>query len=159
MTQTGRLPFSISLIKKLTGSQRRWGRLAFLARLFIILSLFNAYVFVIQPYLMSYTSHSIAILFTLLAIAICFKIIISISRLHDFGAHGAFALLMLVPAINILFMLFLGTRKGDILANKYGSPTPSANWEKAIALVGSCITIIGFFFLLAQDLIVLFYYY
>ena len=135
-------------------NQRR-GRLAFLARLFIILSLFNAYVFVIQPYLLPYTSHDVAILLILLAIAIYFKTMISIPRLHDFNAHGAFALLMLVPVINILFMIFLSTKKGDILANQYGSPAPSAIWEKVI----SCITIIGFFFLLAQDLMNLFYYH
>ncbi len=159
MTQTGQLPFSISLIKKLTGSQRRWGRLAFLARLFIILFVFYTYTSDVQPYVTQYTSHSLAVLVVVWIICSCFKIMMSIPRLHDFGAHPAFAFIMLIPAINMIFMVFLGIKKGDTLANKYGEPMALCLWEKILGWIAVATASCLFFFLLAQDLNSIFNYY
>jgi uncharacterized membrane protein YhaH (DUF805 family) len=43
-----------------------------------------------------------------------------IKRLHDLGKNGWYALLVLVPLINLLFILYLGFVPGNTGVNKYG---------------------------------------
>ena len=43
-----------------------------------------------------------------------------IKRLHDPGKSGWYALVVLIPLINLLFILYLGFIPGNTGANKYG---------------------------------------
>jgi uncharacterized membrane protein YhaH (DUF805 family) len=43
-----------------------------------------------------------------------------IKRLHDLGKSGWYALVVLIPLINLLFILYLGFVPGNTGVNKYG---------------------------------------
>ncbi len=43
-----------------------------------------------------------------------------IKRLHDLGKSGWYALVVLIPLINLLFILYLGFVPGNTCVNKYG---------------------------------------
>jgi uncharacterized membrane protein YhaH (DUF805 family) len=46
----------------------------------------------------------------------------AVRRLHDVGLSGLFALLLLIPAVGIVFALYLILRNGASETNKYGAP-------------------------------------
>ncbi len=46
----------------------------------------------------------------------------TIKRLHDVDLSGWYSLLLIVPFINIVFILYLIIRKGNGLVNKFGKP-------------------------------------
>jgi uncharacterized membrane protein YhaH (DUF805 family) len=48
----------------------------------------------------------------------------TLRRLHDINMSGWWMLLILVPPINILFLLFLSLKSGDDSENDYGLPPP-----------------------------------
>lgn len=43
-----------------------------------------------------------------------------VKRLHDLGKSGWYALVVLIPFFNLLFILYLGFAPGNIGTNKYG---------------------------------------
>ena len=47
-----------------------------------------------------------------------------VKRLHDLGRSGWYALVVLIPFFNLLFILYLGFAPGNTGANKYGEGTP-----------------------------------
>lgn len=47
-----------------------------------------------------------------------------VKRLHDLGKSGWYALVVLIPFLNLLFILYLGFAPGNIGANKYGEEPP-----------------------------------
>lgn len=47
-----------------------------------------------------------------------------VKRLHDLGKSGWYALVVLIPFLNLLFILYLGFAPGNIGDNKYGVEPP-----------------------------------
>ncbi len=43
-----------------------------------------------------------------------------VKRLHDLGKSGWYALVVLIPFFNLLFILYIGFAPGNIVTNKYG---------------------------------------
>lgn len=54
-------------------------------------------------------------------IAIIPTLAVSVRRLHDIGKSGWFLLLMFIPLINIILVVLILAKDGDIGDNKYGS--------------------------------------
>lgn len=49
------------------------------------------------------------------------NLMLNIRRCHDLDMHGAFALLCILPLINVLFTLYLLFARGTVGWNKYGA--------------------------------------
>lgn len=63
-------------------------------------------------------------------ISLIFYMICSVKRLHDFNKSGWLSLIILIPLINLIFMLYLACHHGDTEPNKYGEPQITLWWEK-----------------------------
>lgn len=59
-------------------------------------------------------------------------IMFAIRRLHDTGASGGWAVLLIIPLLNILISLYLLIKKGDPQANRFGPPRQTRTWEKVV---------------------------
>lgn len=75
------------------------------------------------------------ILFILNIIILIPALIFSVRRLHDFNMSGWFALLELIPLLNILMFLALMLIPGSETCNKYGEPRASKTWEVVLAFL------------------------
>ncbi|NNH26329.1 DUF805 domain-containing protein [Acinetobacter terrestris] len=62
-----------------------------------------------------------------------FSFVFTIRRLHDRNHIGWLSLLILVPGINLLFILYLIFAKGDDRSNQYGPRRNAKGWEKVLA--------------------------
>ncbi|MGB8634465.1 MAG: efflux RND transporter permease subunit [Rhodanobacteraceae bacterium] len=58
-----------------------------------------------------------------LAVALGLFMMVAIKRSHDRNRNGLFALLLLVPAVNLWPLFDLGLRKGDDENNRFGAPS------------------------------------
>lgn len=74
-----------------------------------------------------------------------FYIVITARRLHDLNQSGWFMLLMLLPVINLVFILYLLFASGTKGPNTYGVPRPSAIWEKLLAWLIIIISLLSIF--------------
>ncbi|WP_111894994.1 DUF805 domain-containing protein [Acinetobacter sp. MB5] len=59
--------------------------------------------------------------------------IFMIQRLHDLNQSGWMSLLLLIPMINLFFVIYLLLAPGSSHANNYGSPHRTSAWEKLCA--------------------------
>lgn len=62
-----------------------------------------------------------------------FSFVFTIRRLHDRNHIGWLSLLILVPGINLVFILYLIFAKGDDRSNQYGPRRNAKGWEKVLA--------------------------
>ncbi|RKG30810.1 DUF805 domain-containing protein [Acinetobacter tianfuensis] len=76
---------------------------------------------------------------------IYFYIVLTARRLHDRNNSGWLMLLLLIPVLNVLFILYLLLAAGDAGANKYGLPRPAAVWEKLLAWTMIILTALSLF--------------
>lgn len=72
-----------------------------------------------------------------------FSFVFTIRRLHDRNHIGWLSLLILVPGINILFVLYLIFAKGDDRSNQYGPRRITKGWEKVLGWIYVLIFPIG----------------
>lgn len=64
-----------------------------------------------------------------------FSFVFTIRRLHDRNHIGWLSLLILVPGINLVFILYLIFAKGDDRSNQYGPRHNTKGWEKVLAWI------------------------
>lgn len=128
-------------IDKPTRVSGRFGRLSYLAWLFIssiifiviAVVLFAIFGSVIDPQNPENFSIPAIIIATILYIAfIYFSFIFMIRRLHDRNHSGWLSLLMFVPVLNIVLALYLIFAKGDAGSNNFGAPRITPGWEKIV---------------------------
>ena len=74
--------------------------------------------------------------------------IFSVRRLHDFNLSGWFALLELIPLLNIVMCIALMLIPGSANANQYGEPRASKTWEVVLAFL-----FIGLFLLILVNVL------
>ena len=74
--------------------------------------------------------------------------IFSVRRLHDFNLSGWFALLELIPLLNIVMCIALMLIPGAANANQYGEPRESKTWEVVLAFL-----FIGLFLLILVNVL------
>ncbi|OTG84439.1 hypothetical protein B9T33_01220 [Acinetobacter sp. ANC 5054] len=75
------------------------------------------------------------VLFIINIIILIPALIFSVRRLHDFNVSGWFALLELIPLLNILMFLALMLIPSSETSNKYGEPRASKTWEVVLAFL------------------------
>ena len=81
----------------------------------------------------------------LLVFYLYFYIVITARRLHDLDKSGWMMLLLLLPVINIFFILYLLLAPGTAGLNRYGAPRPAAFWEKLLAWLMIIIAVLSIF--------------
>ena len=81
----------------------------------------------------------------LLVFYIYFYIVITARRLHDLDKSGWMMLLMLLPLINVFFILYLLLASGTAGFNRYGAPRPALFWEKLLAWLMIILTALSIF--------------
>lgn len=158
--------------------QGRFTRLSYLAWVFLSNLVFNVIYFVCAIfYVLSIgvtasfeeTLNSgfpagilgIAVLaaFILFAIFLYYSFVFTIRRLHDCNRSGWLSLLMLIPVINIIFMLYVFFAPGTQGSNNYGAPRPTKDWEKVLAIIYIVLMALGFLGALAVLLLFIPAYY
>lgn len=72
-----------------------------------------------------------------------FSFVFTIRRLHDRNHTGWLSLLILVPLLNLIFILYLIFAKGDDRSNQYGPRRTTKAWEKVLGLIYVLIFPIG----------------
>lgn len=131
-------------IDKPTHVSGRFGRLSYLAWLFIssiifmVIAgvLFAIFGSMIDPQIPENISILAIIIAVILYIAfIYFSIIFMIRRLHDRNHSGWLSLLLFVPVLNIVFALYLVFAKGDAGSNNFGAPRITPGWEKIVGWI------------------------
>jgi uncharacterized membrane protein YhaH (DUF805 family) len=80
-----------------------------------------------------------------IAIALCiFLFTLAARRLHDLDLPDAWALLLLVPGINLAFVLFLLIRPGKAKPNRHGlPPPPNADGTRFLAIATLVLLVFG----------------
>lgn len=58
--------------------------------------------------------------------------VFTIRRLHDRNHTGWLSLLILIPLVNLIFILYLIFAKGDDRPNQYGPRRSTRTWEKVL---------------------------
>jgi len=83
-----------------------------------------------------------AVMLLLYATFIVYQLLVIIQRCHDFNASGWLSLVMLIPVVNILFLLALLFVPGTETANKFGlPPKPNSTVQIVFAVVAPFIFI------------------
>lgn len=121
--------------------QGRLGRLAFCARMLIVLFFLISFISLLSIFLVPLihdpTQSPYSVLASILvAIAYLayfyFNLILIIRRLHDRNHSGWLAILLLIPILNFVFFLYLCVMKGTATSNRYGTVYRSSKWEKML---------------------------
>jgi uncharacterized membrane protein YhaH (DUF805 family) len=72
--------------------------------------------------------------------------IFTIRRLHDRNNTGWLSLLMLIPAVNFIFMIYLFAAKGTEGTNDYGPQRPTLGWERVLGWIYIVLIPLAFVF-------------
>ena len=135
----------------------RFGRLSYIAWLFITSMLYSCALFIVvgvaavamlstgagfDPSTLMMTSLGMftlvlfaltVIVFTVASICICVR------RLHDLNKSGWWWLLFLIPIVNIFFGIYILVAKGTAGPNNYGPQRPTEQTEKLLGIFYSII--------------------
>ncbi|WAU73784.1 DUF805 domain-containing protein [Acinetobacter sp. TR11] len=85
---------------------------------------------------------SIIFILTLSLITLTFyylSIVFMIRRLHDCNRSAWLALLIIVPVINLFFILYLLCAKGTEGPNNFGPVRETKGWEKVLGLISAVL--------------------
>ncbi|WP_375037589.1 DUF805 domain-containing protein [Acinetobacter sp. RW6] len=72
--------------------------------------------------------------------------VFTIRRLHDRNNTGWLSLLMLIPAVNFIFMIYLFAAKGTEGTNDYGPQRPTLGWERVLGWIYIVLIPLAFVF-------------
>ncbi|TCM66425.1 uncharacterized membrane protein YhaH (DUF805 family) [Acinetobacter calcoaceticus] len=170
-------PSETSLKDNPFSAKGRFGRLSYLAWIFItsmLYSCFMSLVFIVAIIAFASTGFesdpSIFLssgmgIFTILLFAILvivflvLNINISIRRIHDLNKSGWLCLLFLLPAVNIIFGLYLLFARGTAGSNNFGPERPTEQTERLLGIFYATVMVImlvayavlGAFFYSIQD--------
>jgi uncharacterized membrane protein YhaH (DUF805 family) len=76
-------------------------------------------------------------------VSLVIVVLFMIRRLHDIDASGWYALLVLVPLVNVLLILFLLLKGGTQGTNRFGPKRITRTWEKVVGIIGVVFMILG----------------
>jgi len=91
-----------------------------------------------------YTSGVGLIVLAVLFISFVFTIIFFIRRLHDTNMNGWWALLLVIPIVNVIFGLFVLIKRGTEGPNSYGPTRATPTWEKVLGIIALIIIVLYF---------------
>lgn len=69
-------------------------------------------------------------------ISLVIVVIFAVRRCHDIDISGWWNLLMVIPVVNLVFVLFLILKPGTEGANRFGPPRETPGWEKVVGIIG-----------------------
>jgi uncharacterized membrane protein YhaH (DUF805 family) len=72
-----------------------------------------------------------------------FTIIFTIRRLHDLNQSGWLSLLILVPLVNVFFMLYVMIAPGTKGSNNFGLPRPNKGWESVLGIIYIILSVLA----------------
>lgn len=141
----------------------RFGRLSYLAWLFIISMLYTCVLFIIaglavvalmqtgsqNPAALLESNLGYFVIFLAVAVVIAFTVVnicIAIRRIHDLNKSGWLWLLFLIPLVNIFFGIYVMCAKGTEGNNNYG---PQRQTEQTEKLLGSLYAVFLAIFIVA----------
>ncbi|MCY6412477.1 DUF805 domain-containing protein [Acinetobacter sp. VNH17] len=76
------------------------------------------------------------VLFIIVYIAlIYFSFVFTIRRLHDRNQNGWLSLLIIVPLVNLIFLIYLFCAKGTVGENNFGPARITQGWEKVLGWI------------------------
>ncbi|PJF04194.1 DUF805 domain-containing protein [Acinetobacter seifertii] len=120
----------------------RFGRLSYAAWSFL---LFLVVVFAVLIIAFTFgltnedlAGHSTAGMIVIgIAYIVCMYInfVFAIRRLHDCDNTGWLSLLMLIPVVNIIFLIYLFGASGTEGNNEYGPQRPTPSWERVLGWI------------------------
>jgi len=105
-----------------------WWLLFLFAFPFVVLGLFGVAVGAIAIAGPWATLPAVAVGVLAAAAIVAFLVSLVVRRLHDLDAPGWWALLLLVPVANLVFLFALALAPGTRGNNRYGAPNPPAPW-------------------------------
>ena len=85
---------------------------------------------------------SIGVLVMVLAY-VYFAVVVTVRRLHDMNRSGWWALLFLLPLVNIFVWLYIVFGSGDRGSNQYGPARMTLLWEKILAWLMIILTLLS----------------
>ncbi|WP_216938428.1 MULTISPECIES: DUF805 domain-containing protein [unclassified Acinetobacter] len=85
---------------------------------------------------------SIGVMIMILAY-LYFALVVTIRRLHDMDRSGWWALLLLIPLVNIFVWLYIVFGPGDRGVNQYGPARLTLFWEKVLAWLMIILTLLS----------------
>ena len=90
-----------------------------------------------------YASGAGLVVLAIMLVSFVISMIFFIRRLHDINMSGWFSLLIIIPFINILFGIFVFSKKGTEGTNRFGPKRITATWEKVVGIIS--LILIGFY--------------
>lgn len=90
----------------------------YLLSAYLILSVIYA---LLDTYVSVYLGFDFILYFVIVSISMVLAFSLSVRRLHDTGSSAWWALMLLIPLINLVFFIHLAFDKGDSRENKYGA--------------------------------------
>jgi uncharacterized membrane protein YhaH (DUF805 family) len=72
-----------------------------------------------------------------------YAIVFTIRRLHDINQTGWLSLLILVPLVNLIFMLYVMFAPGTRGGNNFGPQRLNQGWEKVLGIIYIILTVLG----------------
>ena len=121
----------------------RFGRLSYAAWTFLF-SLVIGIAVVIIAFTFGFTSSQeltglstagMIVIAILYIVCLYVSFVFTIRRLHDRNNTGWLSLLMLIPAVNLIFMIYLFAAKGTEGNNDYGPKRPTLGWERVLGWI------------------------
>jgi uncharacterized membrane protein YhaH (DUF805 family) len=86
-------------------------------------------------------------------VTIVVGVLFMIRRLHDLDGSGWWALLALIPVVNLLFFLYLLVKAGTPGPNRHGPQRETPGWEKVVGVIGVALIVVAVIGILAAILI------
>jgi uncharacterized membrane protein YhaH (DUF805 family) len=96
-----------------------------------------------QPIPPEIAPETLAVVVIVGLVSLVIVVLFMIRRLHDIDASGWYALLVLVPLVNVLLILFLLLKSGTQGTNRFGPERITRTWEKVVGIIGVVFMILG----------------
>ena len=126
-------------------SSGRFGRLSYAAWIFLssIIAIIVLFILVLSTGIFNTNVSEISglpliamLMFGVVYITFLYlSFVFTIRRLHDRNQSGWLSLLVIVPLINLFFMIYLFCAKGTTTTNSYGPPRMTQGWEKVLGWI------------------------
>jgi uncharacterized membrane protein YhaH (DUF805 family) len=95
-----------------------------------------------QPLPPDLSPLTVALIVPVALVALVLAVLFMIRRLHDVDGSGWWALLVLVPLVNLVFALYLLLKPGTLGPNRFGPPRETAGWEKVVGYIGIALLVL-----------------
>jgi uncharacterized membrane protein YhaH (DUF805 family) len=96
---------------------------------------------------------SLGVIAVVALVALVIGVLFMIRRLHDLDGSGWWALLVVIPLVNLFFFLYLLLKAGTPGANRYGPQRETPGWEKVVGSIGVALMVIALIGILSAILI------